>query len=134
VKAVKVFIFFATSFLYETRLPAVSAAWIKHQLQLNVDGEMWMATLKLKCKFENICISKQADPADSLEHVSNTNVTLCITCCVQLIYKIHLNIFFKRMCALSAVERWTAVEDFGLQYFLDNNTGKNTGFLSVVLS
>jgi hypothetical protein len=26
VKAVKVFIFFATSFLYETRLPAVSAA------------------------------------------------------------------------------------------------------------
>jgi hypothetical protein len=40
VKAVKVFIFCAASFLYETRLPSVSAAWIKHQLKLNVEAEM----------------------------------------------------------------------------------------------
>jgi hypothetical protein len=40
VKAVKVFIFCATSFLYEMRLPAVSATLIEYQLQLNVGSEM----------------------------------------------------------------------------------------------
>lgn len=138
----KIFIFFATSFFgMKQGFMQFPPHGLKHQLQINVESEMWMAMSRDEVQVWKHMDFKASWPCWQLRACVRylLHVTSCITCCVLLIFKIRLNIiciyiFFYRICAPTDAQRWTTVADFGLQCCLDNNKGQHNGFYSLMMT